>query len=118
MIEFITTFWLIMNEIIFPLFIISFIVLGLPSLIKMIVKQIKIKRQIKIENRLRKDDEKLLLSKKQILDSIVHMLKTKATYKIMTPTGSYDHPADREVLIEYHLDFLKHLGFGNSGEVK
>lgn len=56
-------------------------------------------------------DDVLSLNRAQILNAIVYLLKNKASYKIYTPSGTYDSPTDREVLIEYYQEFFQKLGF-------
>lgn len=110
-IHLINDFWLFAWEIVFPiisfLFFIQIMHLGLEW-----IRQRKLRdEKSKFIQRFEVSSESLPLTRPQILNAIVYMLKTKASYQISTPSGNYDKAADREVLIEYYQDFFKELGF-------
>lgn len=114
-IHFINEFWLIVWEIIVPLFLFLFSVKMIFFLKSSIENHFREKEKVRLRQefiqRFDNSQESLPLTRGQILNSIVYLLKTKASYNIITPSGGYDNASDREVLIEYYQDFFKDLGF-------
>lgn len=123
MIEFISLFWLCIWDLVFPFIGIVYLIGSFLMIVHFIKRKIDEKK--KWEEAKRKELERnqfiqkfeieggqtLNLTRRQILDGIILLLKQKASYKIMTPSGNYNSSYDREVLIEYYQEFFKALGF-------